>query len=67
MANTAIHKAHLWVDADACPVPIREILFRAAQRVGARLTLIANQPVRTPPTPLIDSVRVGAGVRCGRR
>mgnify|MGYP000447366953 FL=1 len=61
MADTATHAVHLWVDADACPVPIREILFRAAQRVGARLTLIANQPVRTPPSPLIDSVRVGAG------
>ena len=61
MADTATHKAHLWVDADACPVPIREILFRAAQRVGARLTLIANQPIRTPPSPLIDTVQVGSG------
>jgi len=55
------HSVHLWVDADACPVAIREILFRAAERVGARLTLIANQPLRTPPSPLIDSVQVGAG------
>ncbi len=61
MASSAAHAAHLWVDADACPVPIREILFRAAERVGARLTLIANQPVSTPPSPLINTVQVGAG------
>ena len=61
MASSAAYAAHLWVDADACPVPIREILFRAAERVGARLTLIANQPVSTPPSPLINTVQVGAG------
>lgn len=49
------------MDADACPGIVREILFRAAQRVGARLTLIANQPLQTPPTPLIDAVQVSAG------
>jgi len=57
----AVHAVHLWVDADACPVPIREILFRAAQRVSARLTLIANRPVPTPPSALIESVQGGAG------
>lgn len=51
----------IWVDADACPAPIRDILFRAAQRTGIRLTLIANQPVSTPPSRLIDSVQVAAG------
>ncbi|MEX0450856.1 YaiI/YqxD family protein [Spiribacter sp. 218] len=52
---------HLWVDADACPGVIKEILFRAAERVGIRLTLIANQPIQTPPSKLIDSVQVAAG------
>ena len=40
---------HIWVDADACPVVVKDILFRAAQRAG--LTLVANQPLRTPPSP----------------
>jgi len=38
----------IWVDADACPVVIREILFRAAERTGVRMTLVANKPVRIP-------------------
>jgi uncharacterized protein YaiI (UPF0178 family) len=52
---------HLGVDADACPVAVREILYRAAQRVGVRLTLIANQPLQVPPSRLIDTVQVAAG------
>jgi hypothetical protein len=51
----------IWVDADACPLVIKEILFRAAQRTGVRLTLVANQPVRTPPSPNITSLQVAAG------
>ena len=51
----------IWVDADACPGPIREILFRAAQRTGVALTLVANQPVRVPPSRNIDSLQVSAG------
>src|SRR3981189_2049798 len=38
----------IWVDADACPVVIREILFRAAERTGVAMTLVANKPVRLP-------------------
>ncbi len=38
----------IWVDADACPNPIKEILFRAAKRTGCPLTLVANQPVQVP-------------------
>ena len=34
----------IWVDADACPVVIKEILFRAAERTGVKVTLVANQP-----------------------
>jgi uncharacterized protein YaiI (UPF0178 family) len=51
----------IWVDADACPLVIKEILFRAAQRTGVQLTLVANQPVRTPPSPNIKSLQVAAG------
>jgi uncharacterized protein len=51
----------IWVDADACPLVIKEILFRAAQRTGVQLTLVANQPMRTPPSPNITSLQVAAG------
>ena len=51
----------IWVDADACPGTVREILFRAAQRTGIELTLVANQPVRTPPSRLIRSLQVPTG------
>ena len=51
----------IWVDADACPVVIKEILFRAAQRTGVHVTLVANQPVRVPPSPLINMLQVASG------
>jgi uncharacterized protein YaiI (UPF0178 family) len=51
----------IWVDADACPVVIKEILFKAAQRTGVSLTLVANQPVRIPPSPLINMLQVAPG------
>ncbi|NIR59368.1 MAG: YaiI/YqxD family protein, partial [Gammaproteobacteria bacterium] len=40
----------IWVDADACPVAIREILFRAADRTGVALTLVSNHPIPVPPS-----------------
>jgi uncharacterized protein YaiI (UPF0178 family) len=52
---------HIWVDADACPNPVKEILFRAAERKLVRVTLVANQPLTTPPSQWIRSVRVAAG------
>ena len=52
---------HIWVDADACPVVIKQILFKAAQRTQLPLTLVANQPLNTPPSALIKSVQVEAG------
>jgi hypothetical protein len=52
---------HIWVDADACPNVVKEILFKAAQRRNVPLTLVANTPLRVPPSPLIDTVVVGAG------
>jgi len=51
----------IWVDADACPGVIKEILYKAAQRVNIRLTLVANQPLSVPPSPLIKTVQVGSG------
>jgi len=53
---------HIWVDADACPKVIKEILFRAAKRVEVRMTLVANQPMRTPASELIDSIQVADGL-----
>ncbi len=51
----------IWVDADACPVVIKEILYRAAQRWQRPLTLVANQMLRTPPSALIRAVQVPRG------
>lgn len=52
---------HIWVDADACPNAIKEILFRAAERKHIHLTLVANRFIRTPPSRFIKSIRVEAG------
>jgi uncharacterized protein YaiI (UPF0178 family) len=51
----------IWVDADACPKPIKEILFRAATRTRIELTLIANQMLAVPKSPHIRSVQVPRG------
>jgi uncharacterized protein len=51
----------IWVDADACPVVIKEILFKAAQRTGIQLILVANQPIKTPPAKNISSLKVKSG------
>jgi len=51
----------IWVDADACPGPIKDILFRAAERLKVPLTLVANKPLRTPPSPYIRAIQVPAG------
>jgi hypothetical protein len=51
----------IWVDADACPQAIKEILFRAADRAQVPTTLVANKLLRTPPSPFIRSIQVPAG------
>ena len=51
----------IWVDADACPHVIKEILFRAAERAQILTTLVANTPLRVPPSLFIRSVRVAKG------
>jgi uncharacterized protein YaiI (UPF0178 family) len=52
----------IWVDADACPRVIKEILFRAAQRVGVKTTLVANQPMQIPGSDYIEAVQVRSGL-----
>lgn len=52
---------HIWVDADACPKVIKEILYRAAERLRIPLTLVANRPLRAPPSPYIKTLKVPAG------
>ncbi|EAW3267721.1 YaiI/YqxD family protein, partial [Salmonella enterica subsp. enterica] len=51
----------IWVDADACPNVIKEILYRAAERMQLPLILVANQALRVPPSRFIRTLRVAAG------
>ena len=51
----------IWVDADACPNVIKEILYRAAERQQIELILVANQPLRIPRSAFIKTKQVGAG------
>ncbi len=51
----------IWVDADACPVVIKEILYRAGQRWSCHVILVANQMLRTPPSPWLRAVQVARG------
>ena len=51
----------IWVDADACPAVIKDILYRAAERLHVPLILVANKPLRTPPSPYIKSMLVAGG------
>ncbi len=51
----------IWVDADACPKPIKEILFRAATRTGIAVTLVANQMLAVPRSPHIRALQVPKG------
>jgi len=51
----------IWVDADACPVVIKEILYRAAERTGVKLILVANQPLNTPNSEFISALQVPRG------
>jgi uncharacterized protein len=51
----------IWVDADACPRPIKEILYRAAERARVPMILVANTPLQAPVSPLIRTLRVRRG------
>ena len=51
----------IWVDADACPVVIKDILFRAAERTETLLTLVANQAMRVPASDFVRTIQVPSG------
>lgn len=52
----------IWVDADACPSVIKDILFRAAERERVQVTLVANAALRVPPSPYVRLVQVPSGL-----
>jgi len=51
----------IWVDADACPAVVRDMLFKASRRTGVALTMVANQPVKVPADPQISALQVSSG------
>ncbi|WP_415227474.1 YaiI/YqxD family protein [Psychromonas sp.] len=51
----------IWIDADACPVTVREIVLRASQRTNTPLVFVANSPLPVPTRPLVKTVRVAQG------
>lgn len=53
---------HIWVDADACPAIIKDILFRAAERTRIQVVLVANAAMRIPPSPYIRFMQVASGL-----
>jgi uncharacterized protein YaiI (UPF0178 family) len=53
---------HIWVDADACPGEVKELLFRTAERRRTLVTLVANQPMRTPRSEFVKNLLVPAGL-----
>ena len=57
----------IWVDADACPGEIKELLFRAAKRRQVKVTLVANQSMHTPKSEFIDSILVPSGMNIADR
>jgi len=54
-------KPQIWVDADACPAAIKEVLFRAAEREQVQVTLVANQWLRTPASRFVRAIQVPGG------
>jgi uncharacterized protein YaiI (UPF0178 family) len=52
---------NIWVDADACPAVVKDILYRAAERCRLTLTLVANRPLRVPSSPFIRALQVPRG------
>ncbi len=61
MSVADTRETRIWVDADACPVPVKEILFRAADRAQVHVTLVANQMLRTPPSRFVRAIQVAGG------
>lgn len=54
-------KLKIWIDADACPVVIKDILFKAAARTGVAMTLVANHAMRVPPAHNVTLLQVQSG------
>jgi uncharacterized protein YaiI (UPF0178 family) len=61
LTQSEADKMKIWVDADACPTVIKEILFKAAERTALALTLVANHSIRIPPSPYISFMQVKSG------
>lgn len=61
MEDSIENSIAIWVDADACPVKIKDLLYRAANRTKVKLTLVANQNLRIPKSPYIEFLQVGPG------
>ncbi|GHD65960.1 UPF0178 protein [Luteimonas padinae] len=59
--DTSPRPPRIWVDADACPGPVKEILFRAAERTQVQVTLVANQWLRTPGSRFVRAIQVQGG------
>ncbi|MCL4148476.1 UNVERIFIED_CONTAM: hypothetical protein GTU68_006526, partial [Idotea baltica] len=59
--NQSKPPVRIWVDADACPNPVKEIIFRTAKRLTIETTFIANQTIRVPPVDFIHSITVAYG------
>jgi len=57
----------IWIDADACPGEIKTLIFRAAERCKMKVTLVANQTIRIPPSEFIDVITVGVGMNIADR
>lgn len=57
----------IWIDADACPLATKELLYRAAERTQTQLTLVANQPMRIPRSDFIRLELVGSGMNIADR
>ena len=57
----------IWVDADGCPGEVKELLYRVAQRMKIKLTLVANQSLRTPTSEFIETLLVSDGMNIADR
>ena len=52
---------HVWIDADACPSLVKDVVFRTSKRLGLRVTLVANQSIGIPQSKLINCIVVADG------
>jgi uncharacterized protein len=59
--NEHTSRVRIWVDADACPNPVKDMLFRAAERKQIKVICVANQLIKVPVSPFISAIRVSAG------